>query len=328
MEPLKMGIISVAKHFTRRVAAPVGRIPEVRFTAIASRQEQRAKEAALQWNIDTAYGSYEELLKDSEVEAVYIPLPNHLHLEWIRKAADAGKHILCEKPLTMSAAESQEAVDYAAKKGVLLMEAFMYRFHPQWRRVKELILTDEIGPVQSIHTVFAFNNSDPKNIRNRLETGGGAIPDIGSYAVSSARWIMGSEPKRVVSLVKRDEEFRTDSLSSAILDFGTARAVFTVATRMFPAQSVEVFGGGGKIRVELPFNMHSDVPAEITVDTTVGRRVIRTEATDQYGLQFAAFARAVREGGPVPTPPEDAVLNQKVLDALFRSERSGDWENV
>ena len=332
MEPVRWGVLGVATHFVLRVALPVLKSEAVEVTAIASRDRKRAATAAEQWGIPRAYGSYEELLKDRDIEAVYIPLPNHLHAEWIRKAADAGKHVLCEKPLAMNAEEAAAAVEYADKAGVLLMEAFMYRFHPQWRRALELVRVGEIGAVRAVHTYFCYDLKDPQNIRNRLEMGGGALPDIGCYAVSVPRFLFGREPQRVLGIVERDPQFKTDIFSSAILDFETGRSLFSVGTQAFPFQRVDVHGTRGHLCVGVPFNTHPDVPPELTVTTSVGTRRVELPAVDQYALQFEAFSRAVRglPAGlyqqPGPTPARDAVDNQKVLDALFRSADSGRWE--
>jgi len=300
----------------------------IQIAAIASRSEEKAKQVAEKFDIPLGYGSYEALLADKNIQAVYIPMPNHMHAEWIQKAADAGKHILCEKPIALNAKEAQESIDYARGKGVKVMEAFMYRFHPQWQQVKELIAMQEIGKVLAVHCFFGFNNTDPNNIRNIKKAGGGAILDIGCYAVSSSRFVVGSEPKRVISLIQRDAEFDTDVLTSGILDFGMARATFTVSTQVFPYQRVVVYGSGGNITVEIPFNAYADVELLVTVTNSVGTREIWLPPQDQYILEFEAFAEAILKDKPVPTPPEDAINNMKVLDALFRSEQSENWENV
>jgi predicted dehydrogenase len=328
MKPVVWGILSVSTHYGQRVHTNLVKSPLVEMRAIASRSRQKAADAAQALGMPKSYGSYEELLADKEIEAVYIPLPNHMHAEWVRKAADAGKHILCEKPFAMDAREAEQAIHYAESKGVLVMEAFMYRFHPQWKRAREIVRSGEIGRVHTIHTIFSYMLTDPTNIRNILSVGGGAIPDIGCYAVSSARFLMGKEPLRVISLVHRDPKLKTDILTSGILDFGTARSVFTVGTQSFPWQRVDLLGSGGQLSVHLPFNAFPDTPLLLTVDTGVGPRKVFTPATDQYVELFEAFSRTVREGGAVPTPPQDAVDNMKVLDALFRSEKSEAWEKV
>jgi predicted dehydrogenase len=296
--------------------------------AVASRTRQRADEAARRWKLECGYGSYEQLLEDDEIEAVYIPLPNHLHGEWIRKCADAGKHVLCEKPLEMNLQRATDAVHYADSKGVMVMEAFMYRFHPQWVRARELIRIGEIGQPRSVHTIFSYNNQDPTNIRNIREFGGGALLDIGCYAVSSARFLLDAEPSRVVSLLTRHPDFDTDELVSAILDFQSARSIFTVSTTMKPGQKVHVYGTAGTLTINIPFNAYPDVPMKVTVETGLGIREVMCGPADQYGVMFTAFADAVRAGGPVPTPSSDALANMRVLDALFRSAETGGWETV
>ena len=328
MKPVKWGVLGVSNHFVKRVLLPLQKSSLVKLYALASRSGEKAEAAALRYDIPVSYGSYEELLADPQVEAVYIPLPNHLHADYIRLAVGAGKPVLCEKPLALSAAEAAESIAFASSRGVRLMEGFMYRFHPQWQRARELVRTGEIGTLQFIHTLFSYNLTDPKNIRSRMETGGGALRDIGCYAVSAARFLSEKEPQRVVSLNVRDPNQGTDMLSSGILDFGSLRSLFTTSTRSFPAQRVDVHGSGGSLTVHLPFNTYPDVPATLTVRTSVGVRDILCGPADQYALQFEAFSRALREDAPVPTPPEDARLNQAVLDALFRSEETGGWEPV
>jgi len=328
MKPVVWGVLSDSTHYRLRVHANLRTSPIVELRAIASRSQEKAAAAAREFGMPKAYGSYEQLLADREIEAVYIPLPNAMHAEWVKKAAAAGKHILCEKPFAMDAPEAEKAIRYAEGKGVLVMEAFMYRFHPQWKRAREILATGEIGQVHSIHTLFTYMLKDPTNIRNILGAGGGAIPDIGCYAVSSARFLLGKEPERAISLVHRDPVLKTDILSSGILDFGTVRSVFTVATQTHPSQRVDVIGSGGELTIHLPFNAYPDVPLQVTVSTDIGTRNIFAPVSDQYVEMFEAFSRAVRGGGPVPTPPQDAIANMKVLDALFRSEKSGTWEKV
>jgi predicted dehydrogenase len=324
-----MGVLGCSGHYFKRVAVPLRESLLVEPYAIASRDAAKAKEAAAEWGFPVSYGSYDALLADADIDFVYNPLPNHMHLEWIKKAADAGKHVLCEKPLGLNAKEAKEAADYCKKKGVLLMEAFMYRFHPQWRHAHDLVEARELGQVRTTHGMFSYNNKDPKNIRNIAAAGGGALLDIGCYAVSSARFLMRGEPERVSCLVEKDRDFGTDIFASGILDFGGGRrSTFTVATQLFPAQRVDAYGTGGSLSIEIPFNMHGDIPGRISVVTDVSRRVVETEIVDQYLLQFDAFARAVVEGTEVPTPIEDAVSNMAVLDALFASAASGKWENV
>jgi predicted dehydrogenase len=328
VNPVQFGILGVSGHFIRRVVLPLAGSDKVRVAGISSRTKAKADEAAARFGIPRSYGSYQELVDDTSIEAVYIPLPNNLHLEWIQKCADAGKHVLCEKPLALNAREAMLAAEYAAKKKVLLMEAFMYKFHPQWVHVKELIDSGEIGQVHSVHTHFSYNNTDPGNIRNKTETGGGALMDIGCYAVSFPRFILGREPERAIALLARDAAFGTDVLSTAILDFGFARATFTVATKSFPYQRCVIHGSQGHMEIKIPCNVYSDVPAEVVITYGVGERVYRTEPSNQYVLQFEAFADALRSGGPVPVPVSDAVANMRVLDAIVKSAAQNAWVKV
>ncbi|MEM6844093.1 MAG: Gfo/Idh/MocA family oxidoreductase [Bacteroidota bacterium] len=325
MQPISFGVLGVSGFFKKKIAIPTAKSALIRWDGIASRSLERSEQAANAYGITRAYGSYEELLSDPTIEAVYIPLPNHVHAEWIKKAADAGKHILCEKPIALSAQEAQEAIDYAEAKGVKVMEAFMYRFHPQWQHVLELIRMREIGNVQLVQTFFGYNNTDPENIRNQSDKGGGALYDIGCYAVSVSRFLLQAEPQRVLSLITEHGDFKTDVLSSGTLDFGGPQAQFTVGTQIFPYQRVDVHGSSGMISIEIPFNTPADVPAKITVTTSVGIRAVQIAPADQYIHEFEAFARSIRKDTSVPTSPFDAVNNMRVLDALFASARSGEW---
>jgi predicted dehydrogenase len=328
MEPVRWGVLGIGKHFVQRVLTPLLHSSLVQVAAVASREAARARTVAERFEIPSAYGSYEELLGDPAVEAVFIALPNHLHAEWVRRAADAAKHVLCEKPLAMDAGQAQASVDHCRRQGVRLMEAFMYRFHPQWTRARELVRCGEIGRVVAVHSLFTYHNTDPANIRNILKYGGGALPDIGCYAVSMPRFLFQAEPRRVIALIDRDPAFGTDVRTSGILDFGGGRALFTVSTQAFSSQRVEVLGTAGRMTFWVPLNAFPDAPARLTVTTGVGEREPQLAAVDQYGLEFEEFSRSLREDRPVPTPPEDAVANQRVLDALLASERSGRWEQL
>jgi predicted dehydrogenase len=328
MQSLNLGVLGVSAHFIKRVFLPLKDVQEVNIYGIASRNKDKAGKVAQKLGISKAYDDYQQLIDDPAIDFVFIPLPNHLHLEWIKKAADAGKHILCEKPIAMNTAQAKEAVAYAEEKGVKLMEAFMYRFHPQWMRAKELVQIGEIGAITAIHTFFSYNNPDPSNIRNILEYGGGGVMDIGCYAISVPRFFLDKEPKRVVSTIVKDSEFKTDKLSSAIIDFGSAQATFTVATKTYPYQKVTIHGSSGNITVQIPFNTFPDVPAFITVDTKIGLRNIEFPAADHYGLQFEAFAKSILQNKRVPTLAEDAINNMKVIDAVFQSAEKGQWINL
>ena len=328
MKTYHLGVLGVAGHFIKAVLPPLLKSETVKVYGIASRDGMKAAEAARRYGITKSYASYQALLEDPAIDLVYIPLPNHLHAEWIKKCADYGKHVICEKPLTLNAAEAREALDYAQAKGIRVMEAFMYRFHPQWRRALEIVKYQGIGKINAIHTFFGYANNDPNNIRNIKETGGGAIYDIGCYAVSTARFLLESEPQRVFCTAHYDPDFKTDILANGVLDFGDVRTLFTVATQTFPFQKVEIFGTNGVMTVEIPFNIYPDCPARLSVRNSVGDRTVELGPADQYQLEFEEFAAAIDTGGATPISPEDAVWNMKVLDALYRSTHTGEWENV
>ncbi|MGA2141663.1 MAG: Gfo/Idh/MocA family oxidoreductase [Brevinematales bacterium] len=325
MKKLKMGVLGVSAHFISRVLPPVQKSELVEIYAIASRSPDKAKNASEKHDIPAYYQSYEDLLRDKSIDMVYIPLPNHMHAEWINRSADAGKHIICEKPVAMNAKEAEEAVLYTADRNVKLMEAFMYKFHPQWVMAKSLIAGGSIGNIQTIHTFFGYYNNDAANIRNIKEYGGGAILDIGCYASSSARFLFNTEPRRVMALNSYDNKFGTDYLSSGILDFGETRSVFTVSTQTFHSQKVEIHGSAGVLEIEIPFNPIPDVPMKLTLATDNGIRSIETEPADHYRLQFDSFAKALINNTEVPIPLSDAVANMRVLDGLFASGKSGSW---
>ncbi|MCL2411709.1 MAG: Gfo/Idh/MocA family oxidoreductase [Treponema sp.] len=330
MKKLRMGVLGCSKHYSLRVAIPLISSQLIEPYGIASRNIEKAKTYAQKWGFQKSYGSYEELLADPNIDFVYCPLPNNLHLEYIKKSADAGKSIICEKPLTMNVKEAIEADEYCRKKGVLLMEAFMYRFHPQWNRADEIVRSGELGSVMSTDCHFSYNNLDENNIRNVLEYGGGGILDIGCYAVSTARLLMQAEPQQVIATLVRDPKFKTDCFASALLDFGDGRiSSFSVSTQLFPFQCVRAVGTAGTLKVEVPFNMPGDIPGRIHIKTGIGARTIETKPADQYLLQFDAFALAVAEKHPeAPTPIADAIKNMAVLDALFASAKSGTWSRV
>jgi predicted dehydrogenase len=329
MEKLRLGVLGCSGHYARRIALPLRSSLLIEPYAIASRDKAKAQQYAGQHGFSKAYGSYEALLEDTAVDFVYIPLPNHLHLEYIRKSADAGKPVICEKPICLNANETVQAAQYCRERNIPLMEAFMYRFHPQWVKAKEITSSGEIGEILAVHGHFSYTNKDGNNIRNKADCGGGALYDIGCYTVSGARFLFGREPERVICSLVRDSAFKTDILTSGILDFGGGRtAAFTVSTQMFPFQRVSAIGSNGSLIVELPFNMYADVPARLTVSGSIGRRLIETKAADQYLLEFEAFAEAVVHKTEVPTPVTDAIANMAVLDALFRSAESGTWEPV
>ena len=333
MEPGKVewGVLGVANIAVKKVIPAMQKSAWCEIAAIASRDARKANDAASQLRIAKAYGSYEELLADSEIEAIYNPLPNHLHVPWSVKAAEAGKHVLCEKPISLTVAEARTLLEARDRCGVKIGEAFMVKTHPQWLRTRELIRTGVIGDLCSIVGAFSYFNRDPQNVRNIAEWGGGGLMDIGCYPITTSRWIFGEEPLRVAATVERDPEFQTDRLSSAIMEFPSGHSVFTCSTQLVPYQRMQFLGTKGRIEIKIPFNAPNDRPCEILVDD--GRDIFGSGITkeeiptcDQYAIQGDAFSKAVREGGEVPVPLEDAIANMAAIEALFRSAESGRWE--
>jgi predicted dehydrogenase len=326
MEKLRMGVLGCSRHYALRLSEPLKNARFVLPYAVASREEEKAEAFARKCAFPKFYGSYEKLLTDPDVDFIYIPLANFMHKEYIMKSASAGKSVLCEKPICLSAEEVKEASEHCKKKNVILMEAFMYRFHPQWLRVKEIVSSGEIGEVMAVHAHYSYMNKDENNIRNKAELGGGALYDIGCYTVSCARYLFGREPLRVVSTLERDPTFKTDILFNAMLDFGRGRsATFSCATQAFPCQSVSIVGTSGIISMELPFNMYGDVKAKFEVTTSLGKRVVETEIANQYVLQFDSFATSVVLKKPAPIDISDSISNMTVIDALFKSAHRKAW---
>ncbi|HEX7099285.1 MAG TPA: Gfo/Idh/MocA family oxidoreductase [Acidimicrobiia bacterium] len=323
MEMVRWGVLGVANIATRQVIPAIQATETCRVTAIASRDLVRARAAAEQLGIDRAYGSYGELLEDPDIEAVYIPLPNHLHAEWTLAAAAAGKHVLCEKPLALTADEARRMVEGCARAGVKLMEAFMYRHHPQWVEVKRMVDDGVIGDVYAIQTIFSYRNLDPANIRNIAGAGGGALYDIGCYPVNVARFIYDAEPTDVKAFIRRDPTFGTDALTSAILDFDGRHAVFTVSTQIEDDQRVAIEGTAGRLVVEIPFNIPHDRPTRIyhyaggNPPAEPHVEVHEIPPANQYGIEAELFGRAIREDTPAPVEPTDAIANMEVLDRIF-----------
>lgn len=320
---MRWGVLGVANIALKKVIPAMQGSELSRVEAIASRSPERAREAADALGIPTAHGSYEEMLADPDIEAVYIPLPNHLHPEWTLAAAEAGKHVLCEKPLAMTSEEAKRMVDGCAGAGVKLMEAFMYRLHPMWVEASRMVDSGLIGDVLAIQSFFSYHNVDPDNIRNIAEFGGGALYDIGCYPINAARLLFGSEPTDVKSVIRRDPSFGTDVVTSALLDFDGRHAVFTASTQLEDEQEVAIHGTEGRLVVEIPFNIPPDRPTRILHiaggDPPVAPHVEVHEIppADQYGLQADAFSRAIRNDTPVPTPPEDAVANLVVIERVL-----------
>ena len=328
---LRWGVLSTANIGLTKVIPGMMRGQFTSVTAIASRDLARARQAASALGIATAYGSYEELLADSAIDAVYIPLPNHLHVPWAIKAAEAGKHVLCEKPLSLTVAEAETLLAVRARTGVKIGEAFMVNCHPQWLRLRELLDEDRIGELRSIFGFFSYFNVDTSNIRNRAESGGGALMDIGCYLIHASRYAFAQEPTRVASTIERDPGMKTDRLTSALLDFPGGQAVFTCSTQLVPYQRIHFLGTRGRIEIEIPFNAPPDRPTRLFIDD--GGDLFGGDVTtetfpvcDQYTLQGDAFSQAVLQGSDVPVSVEDAIHNMAVIEALFNSAKSGQWE--
>ena len=328
---VKWGILGAANIALHKVVPgmQVGEWSEI--VAIGSRDFSKAEKAAQSLGIPKAYGSYEALLADQQVEAIYNPLPNHLHVPWSIRAADAGKHVLCEKPLSLTVAEAETLLAARDRNRVLIGEAFMVRTHPQWLRTRGLIDTGHIGELRAVTGTFSYFNRDRANVRNIPEYGGGGMMDIGCYPITTSRFVYDEEPTRVVGLVERDPDFGTDRLASALMEFPSGQATFTCSTQLAPYQRMQFLGTKGRIEIEIPFNAPRDRETRIFIDD--GRDVfgtgIATEVfpvCDQYTIQGDAFSRAIRGEGAVPCPVENAIANMAVIEAIFRSAQSGHWE--
>jgi predicted dehydrogenase len=330
---IRWGVLSTANIGVKKVIPGIqaGQLSVV--TAIASRDLAKAQAAAKALGIPKAYGSYEELLADPDIDAIYNPLPNQLHVPWTIKAAKAGKHVLCEKPLSLTVAEAKTLLDVRQRAGVKIGEAFMIRSFTQWLRLRELLDAGRIGELRAVTGFFSYFNDDPKNIRNQVESGGGALYDIGCYCIHAARYAFGGQPRRVVGLIDRDPVMQIDRLTSALMDFSGGQATFTCSTQLIPYQRVQFMGTKGRIEIEIPFNAPKDRPTRLFIDNTgdIFGGGIETEefaTADQYTAQGDEFSRAVLEGGEVPVPLEDAIANMAVIEAVFRSAEAGGWVDV
>jgi predicted dehydrogenase len=321
-EKVRWGILSTANIALTKVIPGVQRSSWCEITAIASRDLSRARESADALGIPNAYGSYEELLLDDSVEVFYNPLPNHLHVPWTLKAAEAGKHVLCEKPIALNAEEARALIDARDRYGVRIQEAFMVRTHPQLLEARKLIHSGKIGALRSITGFFSYFNPDPTNIRNQLELGGGALMDIGCYPINISRFMYETEPRRVLSLIERDAENGTDTLTTAVLDFPNGHSTFTCSTRLAPYQRMIFHGSEGRIEVLIPFNAPHEHPTEILLND----ETIEFPICDQYEIQGTLFSRAIRENREQEIPLEDAINNMSVIDAVFRSATTKHWE--
>jgi predicted dehydrogenase len=313
------GILSTANIATEAVIPAMLNCKYCNIVAIASRTEEKAKRAASKFDIPKAYGSYEQLLDDKEIEAVYIPLPNHMHVPWAIKAMEAGKHVLLEKPAALSSSEAQTLLDESKKYPRLkIMEAFMYRFHPQWVKVKKLITNGTIGNLKTIQSSFSFFEDDPNSIVNNKKMGGGSLMDIGCYPISLSRFLFGAEPKSVSANIEYDPVFKTDILASGIMEFEKGSSSFFSATQLAENQNVKIFGTKAFIEMETPFNPPTNTKTRIIINRDGKKEIIEFDICNQYTIQADLFSLAIIENKQVPTPLQDAINNMKVIERLIQ----------
>jgi predicted dehydrogenase len=330
MDSLRWGVLSTARIAREKVMPAIRAAGRSELVALASREPDRARSLAHELAIPHVHDSYEALLADPEVDAVYVPLPNHLHVEWTLAAVRAGKHVLCEKPLALGAADAARVLEAADAAGVRVMEAFMYRLHPAWQAVRDLLASGAIGDLVAVQSWFSFFNDDPANIRNIHGYGGGALYDVGCYCVNLSRMLFENEPRRVVGSIVRDAVSGVDTTTSALLEFDGGSAGFTCSIRAEPDQRVHVHGSRGRISISIPFNIPADRPIDVLVtaggDPPVApRTTVRSFGpADPYAIEVERFAAAVLDGGPLPTPPEDAIANARVIESIFASDTTGD----
>jgi predicted dehydrogenase len=329
---VRWGILSTANIGRTKVIPGMMASPSSEVVAIASRDGARAREVASELGIPRSYGSYDELLADPDVDAIYNPLPNHLHVEYTLAAARAGKHVLCEKPIALNAEEAGRL--RGCPDTAKVAEAFMVRFHPQWLRVREIIRSGELGEVRAARAAFSYFNVDPNDVRNKPEIGGGAILDIGCYPVVGGRFFFEAEPKRVVALIDRCPQFGTDRQASVIADFGGGRHLtFTVSTQLVGHQTIEMIGTEARAEILIPYNAPQGEATAILIDEGLGfdghlakREII--PACDQYAEQAEIFAKSILTGEPLPYGIDDAITSMRILDAIFESEKKGGWVEV
>jgi predicted dehydrogenase len=332
MRKVRWGVLGASNFALTKMVPALLKSDLVELVGIATRNSHKTRLRIDQAGIAKVYDSYEALLADPRIEVVYNPLPNHLHVPWSIKAIEAGKHVLCEKPIGMTEADAQKLLEVArAHPGIKVMEGFMYRHHPQWRYAKRMVDQGSIGELRTIQSFFSYNNLDETNIRNQAEIGGGGLMDIGCYSISLSRFIFGREPQRVLGIIDYDAEFRTDRVTSGVLDFGGGTATFTCSTQVAPYQRVNILGSEGRIEIEIPFNAPSDVPCRAWRHYSPSPKVweveeVVFEVCDQYTIQADLFSEAVVEDGSVPTPLEDAIANMRVIDAIRDSHETGRWK--
>ncbi len=332
-DKLRWGVLGAAKIARTKVIPAMQKAANAEIVAIASRDLAKARTTAAELSIPQAYGSYEELLTDSGIDAIYNPLPNHLHVPWTIRAAEAGKHVLCEKPIALNVDEVHHLIATRDRTGVRIGEAFMVRSHPQWLRAREIARSGELGELRAIQGFFSYFNRDPENVRNVASWGGGGIMDIGCYPITMSRFILESEPHRVCTLMDVDPDFGTDRLASVLLDFPGAQASFTSSTQLVSYQRMNIFGTKGRVELLIPWNTPPDRPSRIIIDIGgdflgTGQRIEEFPAVDQYTLQAERFGAAVTANTPLPVELEESLRNMSVIQAVIRSGHSKGWESV
>jgi predicted dehydrogenase len=328
---VRWGILGAAKIAIEKMIPAIQAGHTGVVEAIASRSADRARATAARFAIPRAYGCYEDLLADPEIDAIYNPLPNHLHVPWSLRALEAGKHVLCEKPIALDAAQASQLVEARERTGHLVMEAVMVRTHPRWLSAREIVRSGRIGELRSMAGFFSYFNDSPDNVRHQPGMGGGGLYDIGFYPITMSRFIFEAEPLRVMGLLEIDARFGVDRMASAILEFPRGHAIFTCSTQLAPHQSLDILGTSGRIGIEIPWSMPHDRPSRLLVDDgsrqgKQGPDEVWFPACDQWGVQCDRFCEAIASCGPAPVPIEDAVANMRVIDAIFRSAQSGGWQ--
>jgi predicted dehydrogenase len=328
---VRWGILGVAKIATDKIIPAIQAGQTGVVAAIASRTASKARAAAARFAIPRVHGSYEELLADPEIDAIYNPLPNHLHVPWSVRALAAGKHVLCEKPIALDAGQASQLVEARKRTGRLVMEAVMVRTHPRWLAAREIVRSGRIGELRSMAGYFSYFNDSPENVRHQPGMGGGSLLDIGFYPITMSRFIFEAEPLRVMGLLEIDPRFGVDRMASAILEFPRGHAIFTCSTQLAPHQTLDILGTHGRIGIEIPWSMPHDRPSRLLVDAGLregkdGPDEVWFPACDQWGVECDRFCEAIAGGGPAPVPIEDAVANMRVIDAIFRSAQSGAWQ--
>ena len=333
MKKIRWGVISSAKIGTEKVIPAMQQSETGEIMALASRNEENSKRVCENLGIPKAYGSYEELLADPEIDAIYNPLPNHLHVPWTIKAAKSGKHVLCEKPIALNADEASQLLEVQKDTGVLIVEAFMVRDNPQWLWVQEQVKCRKIGELRAIQSAFSYMNRDPQNIRNMPDIGGGGIYDIGCYPVFISRMVFGEEPLEVSALIEKDPDFQTDRLASGMMKFPSGQSSFICSTQLVPYQRVQIFGTKKRIEVEVPFNAPNQMPSRVFMDDGAANHgrfklIEDLPVCDQYTKQAEAFENKILSKSIDHSPLQDAISNMRVIDALYKAGASQTWEKV